>query len=179
MSQIATTYAEALYGLAKDAAITGQILEELAMVSEIWKENPDYIRLLKAPSLSKQERCGLLDQGFRGRVHQYLLNFLKILCEKGYISQLEGCYQAYRRQYNEDNGVLEVCAVTAVELSVVLQENLKRKLEKTTGKQIDLRCRVDARVLGGIRLEMEGRQLDGTIRRRLDELQSALHTTVI
>ena len=41
----------------------------------------------------------------------------------------------------------------------------------TAGKTIDLRTKVDAAVLGGIRLDIEGTELDGTVQNRLSALR--------
>ena len=48
---------------------------------------------------------------------------------------------------------------------------LHAKLEKLTGKNIDLKTKVDPGVLGGIRLDMEGTELDGTVQNRLAALR--------
>ena len=99
---------------------------------------------------------------------------MKILTENGTIRQLPGCEEAYRRRFNEDNGILEVTAVTAVALQEDLKEKLQAALERRTGKTIHLSTRVDESLLGGVRLETEGLRLDGTVRNRLDELQALL-----
>ena len=91
MTQAANTYAQALYDLAKDENLGKPILEELAVLKDVFAQNPQYSKLLSAPDIPKQERCGVLDEAFRGKVHPYVLNFLKILTEKGYIRQLPLC----------------------------------------------------------------------------------------
>ena len=48
---------------------------------------------------------------------------------------------------------------------------LHAKLESLTGKTIDLKTKVDAKVLGGIRLDIEGTELDGTVQNRLASLR--------
>lgn len=179
MSQAANTYAQALYDLAKDEGIGQRLLEELALLKNVFTENPEYSKLLSAPDLPKQERCGILDDTFRGRVHPYVLNFLKILTEKGYIRQFPACCDAYRGFYNEDSGILVVKAVSAVALSREQTERLTSKLEATTGKQIDLRCSVDAAMLGGLRLSYDGKQMDGTVKNRLDAIGRLLKNTVL
>lgn len=179
MSEAAEAYGSALYGLARDEGVSQQILEQLSQVSRLFEENPDYVRLLREPSIPKEERCSLLDQGFRGQVHPYCLNFLKILCERGYVARLTECCGVYRRLYQEDNGILEVQAVTAAPMDAALEQRLRQKLEALTGKTIILDCRTDPGVIGGVRLEMAGRELDGTLRRRLDDLQTSLKQTVV
>ena len=179
MTQAASVYAQALYDLAKDEKLGKTILEELTVLKKVFAENPEYAKLLSAPDLPKQERCTILDEAFRGKVHPYLLNFLKILTEKGYIRQFPHCCDAYRGFYNEDNGILVVKAVSAVALSPQQVQKLTAKLEATTGKHIDLHCSVDAATLGGLRLNYDGKQVDGTVKTKLDSIGKLLKNTVL
>ena len=179
MTQIGSVYGEALYALAKDEGLANQILEELTALKEAFRAEPDFLRLLSSPNLSKQERCQIIDDSFQGKIHVYILNFLKILTEKGYIRQFPGCCDAFAQQYNRDNGILQVTAFTALPLSEELRRKLADKLSKVTGKQIDLDCRLDPEVLGGVRLDFDGMQVDGTIRRRLEDIRAILKNTVL
>ena len=179
MTQAAKTYAQALYDLAKDEGLEKIILSELSVLKNVFSENPDYFKLLSAPDLPKQERCQILDEAFRGEVHPYVLNFLKILTQKGYIRKFPQCCDAYRGLYNEDNGILVVKVVSAVALTAVQTHKLVNKLEATTGKQIDLQCSVDAAMLGGLRLCYDGKQVDGSVKNRLDSIGKLLKNTVL
>lgn len=179
MTQAANTYGQALYGLAKEEGLGKRILEELAVLKEVFAQNPQYCKLLSAPDIPKQERCGVLDEAFRGKVHPYVLNFLKILTEKGYIRYFPDCCEAYRGFYNDDNGILVVKAVSAIALSDAQVQKLTAKLETTTGKQIDLQCSVDAAQLGGLRLSYDGKQVDGTVKNRMDAIGKLLKNTVL
>jgi F-type H+-transporting ATPase subunit delta len=179
MTQAEQNYGHALYSLAVEESASKQILEELDAVQAIFSGVPEYLRLLSTPSIPKQERCQILDDCLRGKVHPYVLNFLKILTEDGRIRSLHGCCEAYRRQYNEDNGILTVTAVTAVPLSDELKQRLTQKLTQITGKTILLSCREDPACMGGVQLDMDGKRLDGTLRHRLDEIQQILKNTVL
>ena len=179
MTQAANTYGQALYALAKDESLGKTILEELTVLKDVFAQNPEYCKLLSAPDIPKQERCGILDEAFRGKVNPYVLNFLKILTEKGYIRQFPDCCDAYRSFYNEDNGILVVKAVSAVALSAEQTQKLTAKLEATTGKTIDLQCSIDPAALGGLRLSYDGKQVDGTVKNRMDAIGKLLKNTVL
>lgn len=172
-------YGQALYSLARDEGLEQKILEEMSALQQAFSEEPAFLRLLSSANLSKEERCRILDDSFRGKIQQYLLNFLKLLTEKGYIRQFGDCCKAYRGCYNEDNGILPVNAVSAVPLSQEQTEKLIRKLEKITGKTIALTNRVDPDVLGGVRLDYDGKRVDGTVRNRLDSIRNLLKNTVL
>ena len=179
MTQIGNVYGEALYDLARSEDVSDKILEELAVLNESFRQEPDFLRLLAAPNLSKEERCGLVDQCFRGKVHPYVLNFLKILTEKGYTRFFGDCCAAYRELYNCDHGILPVTAVTAVALTAEQTEKLTAKLETLTGKKVELTNRVEPGVLGGVRLDYDGKRVDDTVSHRLDTVRGLLKNTVI
>ena len=171
MTEIARMYGGSLYDLAAEEGLETRILDELDEAAKLIRDDPEYLRLLSTPSIPKKERCALLDEAFRGQVHLYVLNFLKILCEKGTLRELSGCARAYRIRYNQAHGILEATAVSAVPLTEQQRAALHAKLESLTGKTIDLKTKVDAKVLGGIRLDIEGTELDGTVQNRLASLR--------
>ena len=179
MTQAANTYAQALYALAKDENLSKQILNELDVLNQVFDREAGFLRLLAAPNLPKVERCGILDESFRGKIHIYLLNFLKILTERGYIRHFGDCCKAYREYYNADHGILPVQAVTAVALTAEQANRLAQKLTKLTGKTIELTNRVDPAVLGGVRLDYDGKRVDGTVQSRLDSVRELLKNTVL
>ena len=179
MTEVGSVYGLALYDLAKSEALTEQILKELNVLRQSFEAEPDFIRLLSTPALSKEERCQILDNSFRGKVHPYLLNFLKILTEKSYIRYFCDCCEAFVDHYNLDNGILPVTAVTAVALTDVQVEKLTGKLSRITGKQIELRNRIDPSCLGGVRLDYDGQRLDDTVCHRLNAIRELLKTDVL
>ena len=179
MSQVGTVYAQALYSLTKDEACSETVLKELSVLNESFENEPEFLRLLSTPNLSKEERCGILDESFRGKVHPYVLNFLKILTEKGYMRRFADCCKAFRQLYNEDHGILEVYAYTAIGLTEDQKERLSQKLQAVTGKTIDLINRVDPGCLGGVRLDYDGKRVDDTVSHRLGSIAALLKNTVL
>ncbi len=179
MTPIANQYGQALYSLALETGIDRTVLHQLEVLQQSFAQEPRYIRLLSAPGLTKQERCRILDEGFSGKLEPYLLNFLKILTEKGYIRHFSDCCDVYRALYDRDHGILRVIAVTALPLQAAQTQKLTRKLEKMTGKAIRLTNQLDPGTLGGIRLEYDGKRVDDTIRHRLDSMSRLLKETVI
>ena len=65
MTEVGNVYGLSLYQLAKDEALAKTIGEELSVLQEAFQAEPDFIRLLGAPNLSKAERCRILDDSFR------------------------------------------------------------------------------------------------------------------
>ena len=172
-------YGQSLYDLAAEEKADDQIMEELEAVRGIFRDNPDYITLLSEPSIPGKNRIQLLDEAFGGQIHPYLLNFLKILVEKGMLRGFSTCCSAYRASYNRDHGISEAVVTSAVPLSDGQAQALQARLEKLSGKKVLLTRRVDARVLGGLSVELDGKLYDGTVGGRLDELRRRVTETVL
>ena len=179
MTDVGSVYGSALYTLAREEDLSASVLEELTALEQSFRQEPGFLKLLSSPALSKDERCKILDDSFRGKLQPYVLNFMKILTEKGYLRHFSDCCKAYREQYNQDNGILPVVAVTAVSLSGEQAARLSDKLARVTGKKIDLANRVDPSCLGGVRLEFDGKQLDDTVAYRLSAIGNVLKSTVL
>ena len=179
MTEVGNVYGESLYELAKEENLTKLIGEQLTVLQLSFRQEPDFIRLLSSPNLTKAERCQILDDSFRDKVHAYVLNFLKILTEKGYMRYFSDCCDAYTEHFDQDNGILRVNAVSAVELTAQQKDKLTQKLSRITGKEVALRTRIDPRVLGGIRLDYDGQRLDDTVSHRLDAIRNVLDKTVL
>jgi len=179
MTEISQVYGQALYSLAAEESVADGVLKQLNDLQTAFDQEPDFLRLLQSENLPKAERCRIIDSSFRDRVHPYVMNFMKLLTEKGYIRYFSQCCGVYRRQYNEANGILPVTAVSATPLNMTQQQKLTDKLSAVTGKKVDLLCKVDPQCLGGLRLDFDGQRLDGTIRHRLDDLRGILKNTVL
>lgn len=179
MTQTAINFAKALYDLAAEEDLQGRFLQELAVLQDAFLQEPAFVTLLGAPNLTKQERCGILDNCFRDKVHIYVLNFMKLLTEKGGLRHFDDCCKAFRHIYNEENGILPVTAVTAVALTGDQTQRLSQKLAQITGKTVELQNKVDPAVLGGVRLDYDGKRVDGTVQNRLDSVRDLLKNTVL
>lgn len=176
MTEFAKTYGGALYALAQEEGLEDALRGQLLEISAILRENPDYVRLLESRNVVKSERIGLLDAAFGGQVEPYLLNFMKILCERGAFGQFDACAQAYSAQYDETHGILPATAVCAKPLTEEQQARLAEALERRTGKTIRLSVKVDPSLGGGMRVEMQGQRLDNTVATRMERLKRALLT---
>ena len=179
MTTETSLYGQSLYDLAAEEGLSEEILDEMGAVEKIFKENPDYITLLLEPSIPRRERLGLLEEAFKDQLHPYLQNFLMILLENNLLRGFSSCFRTFRASYNKDHGIEEATVTSAVALSDAQVNSLKAKLEKMSGKTVLLRQTVDSSVLGGLRVEIGGKLLDGTVMGRLADLRKKVSETVL
>lgn len=179
MTQVGNVYGQALYNLAKEEGLCEVIYSDLQVLKACFEAENEYLVLLTAANISVEERCQVVDAAFRDRVHPYVLNFLKVLTEKGYAREFKECFVNFEKQYHIDNDILPIKAVSAIPLSEEQTAKLIAKLSSITGKTIKLTKEVLPECKGGVRLDFEGKRLDDTILKRLNDINQMLTKTVL
>ncbi len=99
MTETARVYGGSLYELAQEEHLEEEILSEMKEIRALFRENPEYPRLLSEPSIPRKERIGLIDAAFGSQAEPYLVNFIKLLCEKNLLREFGGCQEAFQRRY--------------------------------------------------------------------------------
>ena len=84
-----------------------------------------------------------------------------------------------RRATTRTTTFAEAVVTTAVALTEAQAQALKERLEKISGKTVLLTQKTDSTVLGGIRVELEGKQLDGTVQERLSSLKKKVTEIIV
>jgi F-type H+-transporting ATPase subunit delta len=179
MTGAGAVYGQALYDLAKEEGLEQVIYDQLIILDGIFADEPEYLRLLGASNLPCEQRLQLVEDCFGGKVALYLNNFLKLLTQRGHISSFSECVKQYREQYNIAHNILPVKAITAVALSDAQKNKLEEKLCAITGKVAQVTNRVDPSVLGGVRLDYDGTQVDDTVENRMNNIRRLLENTVL
>ena len=174
MTELAREYGDGLYLLAEEENISREVLEQLLSLKSLFRQQPDFVKLLGNMSLSKDERVKILDSVLRGQIHPYLLNFLKILCERCALNEYDGCLAAFKTLYNQAHGIVEATVTTAVPLDDEQRARMAEKLSKMTDKLVVLNEKVDESLIGGVLLEMNGQRYDNTLKNRLKSIHSAM-----
>ena len=179
MTETARVYGGSLYELAQEEHLEEKILSEMKEIRALFRENPEYPRLLSEPSIPRKERIGLIDAAFGSQAEPYLVNFIKLLCEKNLLREFGGCQEAFQRRYYAAHNIAEAVVTSAASLSKEQEELLKKKLETMSGKTVVMELKTDPSVLAGVRVELDGKLFDGTVKGRLSELSRRISDTVV
>ena len=175
---VKSEYGRALFLLAKETGMTEEIKRDLTAAVRAIETAPEYTNILDTPAIAKEEKLKLCDDAF-GRLSEYVVNVIKMLSEKHSVKMLPDVLKTYISMYNEDMGIEEVEAVTAAPMTESQLQAMKAKLEGMTGKTVIIKNTVDASILGGVKLRYEGKQIDASVKTRLDGFADALKNVVI
>lgn len=179
MTKLSKLYGGSLYDLAASEQLTESLLEEAETVRQLFCDNADYIRLLSETLIPKAERLALLETAFGGQIHPYLLHFLTLLCENGILQEYSGCCREFKNRYYADQGIVEGTVTSAVPLTKAQEDALTRRLEDISHKTVILTQRIDSRILGGLKVELNGQEFDGTAKGRLDGMRKTITDIIV
>lgn len=174
----AREYASALFSLTEELGTTERVREEISGVISLFSENPEYAKLLDTPAISKEERIKLIDEAF-STLDTNLVNFMKILSERREAHSISTAAKEYLALYDASRGIERVTAVTAVPMTEAQISAMTEKLEKMTGKKIIITNTLEPAMLGGVKIRYSGKQLDGSLKTRLDDFEARLKNIVL
>lgn len=174
MTGLAREYGEGLYELARDEELRPMIHEQLLDIQKLLKAQPAFIRLLCSRAVERDVRLRIVDETFLNHVHPYVSNFMKLLVQREHFDAFLMCCDWFHQRFNEEYGIVEAAVTSAVPLSEEERSALRARLAKIAGRQVTLLEEVDASVIGGVRVEMEGKRYDNTIQDRLGRLRRSL-----
>lgn len=167
-------YGEALYELARDENLREEIMPQLTELWRIMCEQPQFLQLLCSRAIEREIRVNIVNDALKDQVHPYLLSFMKLLVEKERFDAFGDCVKWFTGRYNEDFRIVEASVTSAVPLPEEKLDALRAKLQEISGRNVVLKLNVDPNVIGGIRVEMDGKRYDNTIQNRLDRLRHNL-----
>lgn len=170
MTSIAEEYAAALFTLAAEENSKGEVAESLMALRDLTRENVEYLDLLCAPSIPLDERLSLIEAAFGEKLHEYAVSFVKLVCERGHIRELDACIQEYLKLYEASDGIATAYVTSATQLDENERAALKAKLEKRLSRKVELVCDVDASILGGVIVKVDGAIMDGSLKTKLAEV---------
>ena len=174
MNEIGVEYGEALFKLAKEEGLEERIFLDLQHVVSVFYDEPEYVELLASRNISAREKEEALDQAFGGVLHDYVLTAVKLMAAKGQIRHFTSCVNEYNGLYQQDSRVITAKVTSVVPLSDEERERLEAKLEEKTGRAVKCIYSTDESLIGGVVVEYDGNIIDGSLKRRLQDIKDVM-----
>ncbi len=167
-------YSEAVFELACEQGCADEVKKELDSLAVIFGDNPEFPKLLGAPTVTASEKLDILAKAFKGKVSDITYNFLCVLTEKGRAAAVPAVAEDYKNRWYEMKNIAEVRVVTSVPLWDGGRSNLKANLETGGKKTVILDESVDPSIMGGIVLNYGGTLMDGSVKSKLEAIQKQI-----
>jgi F-type H+-transporting ATPase subunit delta len=172
-STVARPYAEAVFRLADASGALGKWSEMLAALAQVSAD--ERVRAAVAdPKLTDAQVAGLFISILSGKLNGDAENFVRVLAENGRLNLLPEMREQFEALKNQREGVVEAEVQSAFELSEAQLADLVQRLEKKTGRKVRAHVSVDRELIGGIKVVLGDKVIDGSARAQLSALETAL-----
>lgn len=175
-SETIETLARVLFELATMADAVDAVDSDLASVTTAVRGHVDLRQALTDTSLPVEKKRDILRSIFGESVAPETLAIVTLMVERGMTDQIGDLARVFGETAEATRGIVVVEVTTAIELDESLRAKLVKQLSDAVGRPVSLRERVDGSILGGIRINVAGRVLDGTVKSQLEGVRQALST---
>jgi ATP synthase F1 delta subunit len=167
-------YGQALFDVAKDRGITEEIGEEYKEVSRVFADNPLLKKLFLLPTLSALEKKDVAEKIFAGRISQELMGFICILIDRRRVNVWDDIGKHYAKLVWESNGLTKGVIYSVVPMDQDRIKAFEKKTGAETGKKVSLENRVDKSLIGGVRIYIDGKLIDASVKTRLEAMKQRM-----
>ncbi len=172
---VSKTYGEALFKLALEENKLDAMGKEAESVVGIMKDNPDFLKLLNHPKISREEKVSVVEKIFKGNVSDEIVGFLVIIVEKGRYGDLEEIFEYFLSQVMEYKNIGVAYVTSAASLTGEQKKAVEERLLQTTKYvQFVMHYSVDETLIGGMVIRIGDRVVDSSIRTKLTTMANEL-----
>ena len=169
MTETSKQYTLALFSLAEDIHQIDEIYEEFhQFVGGI--DDLGYKFFLN-PKLAVSVKHETVENVLNNAL---LIRFMKTVIDNNRFHLIEEMCSSFKSLINEKNQVAELFVYSKHALTKTQKNKISKKFEKVLNKKIIMNEVVQPSIVGGIRIEYQGKVLDQTINASLDQLKSSL-----
>lgn len=171
---LARRYAVAIFSLARENGAIDKIGDDLQGIASALGGESSAHAFFVAPTIDRVQKERVLTAAFAGRVHDVALHALLLLVRKRRESLLGGVVAEYRKLQLAERGMEPLTLTTAQPLRPDELASMVGRLERLYQTKFDVEQVVDPGLIGGARIQMGDRSVDGTVAGRLEALAREL-----
>ena len=175
VSGVAERYALSLFELAREEGSIDTVESELNQFQGLIDENADFRRLVESPAFTSNEQLSAMAAIVEAvKASPLTANFLKVIATNRRLFVLPGIVRSFRAKAAEHRGEVDASVISANALNDTQRRELAEALGQYAGKTVTMHESVDPSILGGLIVKIGSRQVDTSLRTKLNSLKLAL-----
>ncbi len=175
ISGIAERYARSLFELAEESKSIEAVETDLGRFEELVNGSDDLQRLIKSPVFSADEQLAAITAlAAKAKIGGLVGNFLQVVARNRRLFAVPGMIAGFRAIAAEHRGEVSADVTAARELTAAQMKELRATLKSVVGKDASINMTVDPSILGGLIVRVGSRQIDTSLKTKLNSLKLAL-----
>jgi F-type H+-transporting ATPase subunit delta len=177
VSAVTMRYVKALFAVAGKSGERPAVLAALEGLDAVIAASAELRATLRNPRVGVAAKRKILDAVGLEKSPQVMRDFADLCLARGRADVIVEAGEEFRRLERESRGVVVATVETVTPLDEAGRAAVRSKLEEVTGKHVELKEELDAAMIGGMRIFVGSTMWDGSVRRRLDDLEQHLAAT--
>ena len=175
--RLSSRYANSILQIATENSILDKVFGDMQMILASIQGSAELQMLLKSPIIKSEDKTKALTAIFSGKIEKATSDFLNLLVAKGRESFLAEICSSFIAEYNQMHKIAAVTLVTAIPATDEIMKEVTNLLTKSGNySKVSIHQEVDASIIGGFILKMEGQLLDNSIQRKLRDVKKQLQS---
>lgn len=175
---LASRYVGALYGLAEQDGVVDELLADMFILRDLWKESAEWRFVATNPRFSNEFVCAAAEQVARiAEVEKLTANFLSVVAQNRRLKLIPLIVDYFIDEVSKRRGEYRADVRTARPLSDEQREKLASLLAKATGGKVRLVMAEDPSIIGGLTVKIGSKFVDASVKTKLDRLEHILRET--
>lgn len=174
-SKAARRYASALLQYAIESEKLDTIRKDVDFIDESIAQSRELKLFFKSPIVKPADKAAVLEQLFKKEVSEQTWSFLALVSKKERYDLLAGIMQAFVKAYQDYAGITSAEIFYAQKLNKTQLSSIKKALEARTNKKVNLSTTHKPSLLGGIVVKLEDTVIDGSVKHKLEQLESMFY----
>jgi F-type H+-transporting ATPase subunit delta len=169
-----TAYAEALFAVARAEGPLAEVEDELFRVAQVIRGNDELRDTLADPHIPVATRQQVIVDLLGGKAQPVTVSLVSLVVANGRVRDLPAIVDELVTRTAAETGKAVAEVRSAIALTDDQRTRLATALGQATGKQVEVKVIVDPSIQGGLVAQIGDTVIDGSIRRRLDQMKNAL-----
>lgn len=170
--RLAQRYAKSLVDISIEMGQFDAVHKDVLYLQEIMKVSREFVVMLKSPVIKEDKKDKIISAITKDNTSKITQTFLQLLTRKGRESDLPGIVKSFIEQFNKINGLHNAKLTTAMPISKELVESFVQNIKTSSSiDHLNLETEVNEDLIGGFVLEMEGKLIDASILRDLNDVK--------
>jgi F-type H+-transporting ATPase subunit delta len=173
-STVALRYAKSLISLAQEQKVVDAVYSDMALFKKVADDNRNLMLALRSPVVRHDRKMAILEKVFKDKVNPVSYSIFTIVTKKNREAIMYGIADEFIKLYDDAKGIVKAQIISAVPLTADLRQEFVKIVADATGKTVELEEKTDEKLIGGYLLRVGDRQIDASIRKRLNDLKLKL-----
>ena len=172
--QLIKKYALSLYEVGKKEDALDDIQKWVEVLNSLYKSSSTFRYLLLTKKIAENDKKKILLDVLKDYCSKYVLELIFIIIDKGDIKSLSNIIDRFFVVMNNESGIVPVRIITSSALESTEMESLAKNIESKLNRKVSAKNEVDPSIIGGIKLMVGNKVVDGSISHQLKKIKYTL-----